>query len=44
MEMDSNSVYTVLITAITVLGSARAWRYYERRALLKEKDRKLHER
>jgi peptidoglycan hydrolase CwlO-like protein len=35
--MDSNSIYTVLITAITVLGSTRAWRYYERKALLKEK-------
>lgn len=35
--MDNTSVYTVLITAITVLGSARAWRYYERRAILKEK-------
>jgi hypothetical protein len=35
--MDNNSIYTVLITAITVLGSARAWRYYERKAFLKEK-------
>lgn len=35
--MDTNSIYTVLITAITVLGSTRAWRYYERKALLKEK-------
>lgn len=35
--MDTNSLYTVLITAITVLGSTRAWRYYERKALLKEK-------
>lgn len=35
--MDVNSFYTVLITAITVLGSASAWRYYEKRALRKEK-------
>jgi len=26
-----------LITAITVLGSASAWRYYEKRAMRKEK-------
>lgn len=32
------NVYTVFITALTVLGSAGAWRYYERRALHKEKD------
>jgi chromosome segregation ATPase len=35
--MDATSLYTVLITAITVLGSASAWRYYEKRALRKEK-------
>ncbi len=35
--MDANSFYTVLITAITVLGAASAWRYYEKRALRKEK-------
>jgi septal ring factor EnvC (AmiA/AmiB activator) len=35
--MDVNSFYTVLITAITVLGSASAWRYYEKRAMRKEK-------
>jgi phage shock protein A len=32
------NVYTVLITAITVLGGTGAWRYYEKRALHKEKD------
>jgi hypothetical protein len=32
------NIYTVLITAVTVLGSAGAWRYYERRAMHKEKD------
>lgn len=35
--MDVNSFYTVLITSITVLTSASAWRYYEKRALRKEK-------
>lgn len=25
------SIYTVLITAITVLGSASAWRFYEKK-------------
>ena len=35
--MDTNSISTVLITAITVVGSARAWSYYEKRALLKER-------
>ena len=35
--MDVNSFYTVLITAITILGSASAWRYYEKRALRKER-------
>ena len=35
--MDVNSFYTVIITTITVLGSASAWRYYEKRAMRKEK-------
>ena len=26
------SIYTVLITAITVLGSTSAWRYYEKKS------------
>ena len=30
-------LYTVIITLITVLGSAGAWRYYENRAANKEK-------
>ena len=33
--MDMNSIWTVLITAITVLGSTSAWKFYERRAELK---------
>lgn len=36
--MQNESLWTVLITAITVLGSASAWRFYEKRALRKEKD------
>lgn len=32
------NVYSVLITAITVLGGTGAWRYYEKRALAKERD------
>lgn len=36
--MVDNSLWTVLITALTVLGSASAWRFYEKRALKKEKD------
>jgi hypothetical protein len=36
--MQNESVWTVLITALTVLGSASAWRFYEKRALRKEKD------
>ena len=31
-------LYTVLGTAITILGSASAWRYYEKRAMHKERD------
>ena len=33
-----SSLWTVLITAITVLGSTSAFRYYERRASHKERD------
>jgi hypothetical protein len=36
-NMDSQSFYTVLITAVTVLGSASAWRFYEKRAMRKER-------
>lgn len=38
MCMDTESFYTVLITAITVLGSAGAWRFYEKRADAKRDD------
>ena len=36
--MEPESIYTVLITAITVLGSAGAWRFYEKRADAKRDD------
>jgi hypothetical protein len=36
--MGQESLWTVLITAITVLGSASAWRFYEKRAEKKERD------
>ena len=32
------NVYSVLITAITILGGTGAWRYYEKRAMAKERD------
>lgn len=33
-----DNLYTVLITAITVLGGSTAFRYYEKRAIRKERD------
>jgi hypothetical protein len=38
MSNDYTSLWAVLGTAVTVLGSASAWRYYEKRAMHKEKD------
>ena len=38
MPMNSDNIYTVLMTAITVLGSAAAFRFYERRSMRKERD------
>jgi len=35
------NVYTVLITAITTLGGAGAWRYYEKRAENKKEDERF---
>jgi len=32
------NIYSVLITAVTVLGGTGAWRYYEQRAMHKERD------
>ncbi len=36
--MNSDNIYTVLMTAITVLGSAAAFRFYEKRSMRKERD------
>ena len=36
--MQTESVWTVLITVVTVLGSASAWRFYEKRSMRKERD------
>ena len=33
-----NNIYTVLITIITTLGGASAWRYFEKRSQHKEED------
>jgi len=38
MAQDFNTLYAVLGTMVTVLGSASAWRYYEKRAMHKERD------
>jgi hypothetical protein len=35
------NIYTVLMTAITTLGGAAAWRYYEKRASRKEEDERF---
>lgn len=40
--MEVQSIYTVLITLITVLGSTSAWRYYEKRAIAKEKTENIY--
>jgi len=32
------NLYTVLITAISILGGSAAWRFYEKRAMHKERD------
>ncbi len=33
-----NNIFSVLITAITVLGGASAWRFYEKRSERKDKE------
>ena len=35
------NIYSVLITAITTLGGATAWRYYEKRAAKKDEDERF---
>lgn len=36
--MEQNNIYSVIITAITVLGSAAAFRFYEKKSMRKERD------
>jgi len=36
--MENASVWSVLITLITVLGGSAAWRFYEKRAMHRERD------
>jgi predicted RNase H-like nuclease (RuvC/YqgF family) len=36
--METNNVWTVLVTAITILGGTTAFRYYEQRAQRRERD------
>jgi hypothetical protein len=36
--MESANVWTVLVTIVTVLGSASAWRFFEKKAMRKERD------
>ena len=36
--MNQETIWTVIVTAVTVLGSSSAWRFYEKRAQRKEKD------
>ena len=36
--MDTTNVWTVLVTIVTVLGSASAWRFYEKKSMRKERD------
>ena len=36
--MESSNIWTVLVTVVTVLGSASAWRFFEKRAMRKERD------
>ena len=38
MPVEAQSIYAVLVTLITVLGSASAFRYYEKKAIRKERD------
>jgi peptidoglycan hydrolase CwlO-like protein len=38
MEGEQVSIWTVVVTIVTVLTSASAWRFYEKRALRKERD------
>jgi hypothetical protein len=36
--MEPQNIWTVLITIVGVLGSASAWRFYEKKSMRKERD------
>ena len=36
--MEEQSIWTVAITLITVLGGGSAWRFYEKRAMKRDRD------
>ena len=36
--MENASVWSVLVTLITVLGGSAAWRFYEKRAMQRDRD------
>ena len=36
--MEEQSIWSAVITLVTVLGGTSAWRFYEKRALKREKD------
>ena len=36
--MENSNIWSVLVTAITVLGGTTAFRYYEKRAMRREQD------
>lgn len=36
--MENQSVWAVIVTLITVLGSSAAWRFYEKRSMHRERD------
>ena len=37
-KMEEQSIWSAVITLVTVLGGTSAWRFYEKRALKREKD------
>jgi hypothetical protein len=36
--MENQSVWAVVVTLITVLGSSAAWRFYEKRSMQRDRD------
>jgi CRISPR/Cas system CMR-associated protein Cmr1 (group 7 of RAMP superfamily) len=37
-KMEEQSIWTAVITLVTVLGGGSAWRFYEKRAMKRERD------